>query len=180
MYICVSHHLFGVQRADWRLIIDLDPATLLVVAVVKRRLPSAFAFWDREPQPHQMPPHPRPALLIHAARRMILIRRPRVEDMRIAQQLDVARVEDHMQRQLRARIVQNLKRALLLLRQRWNPGVGTGVEAFQRGHVVGVEFGPDARGARRVVLHEDDAGSIPRVLAFADLTFAVEVPVGRG
>lgn len=123
-----------------------------------------------------MPPDPLPAILINAPRRPILVRRPRMQHMSISKKLDIARLQNHMQRQPRRRLLERLQRVQLRRAQRGYHRVGTRVVSSERGDVVGVEFEPHALAVALGVQH---AGDVPRVLALIKLAFAVEVPVRR-
>ncbi len=81
--------LLAVQRILWRRIVHLDASSLLLVTIRERQMPAAFRFWGRQPQSHEMSPWRRWS--------MILVRRPRVEDMLVRKPLDVTNVEDHVE-----------------------------------------------------------------------------------
>lgn len=124
--------LLRIQRCHRRVIVDLDAAPLLLLAVVERQLPPAFLLGRAQPQPHQVAPRRR--------RRIVLVRRAGVQDVVVGQELDVANVKDHVQREALARLFQDRSGVLLGVRERRDEAcVG---EARQRADVVGV---PSAR-----------------------------------
>lgn len=178
------NHLLRIQRTIRRHIIDLNTSPLLNIAIMKRRPQPTLTLRHRQPKPEQMPPHPLAPLLIQTPRRPVLVRRASVQHVPVRQELNVSRLENHMQREARRRLVQNCESALLRGRERRDHSVGAGVEAREGGHVVRVEFQPDAwwgaSGVGLLALCVEDAGFVPGVLARADFAFAVEVPVGRG
>ena len=89
--IQTPHHLLRIQRTNRRIIINLDPPPLLLPTIMKRQFPPPFLLRGAQPQPHEMPPRCR--------RRVVLVRRPRVQDVVVGQELDVADVEDHVEGQ---------------------------------------------------------------------------------
>lgn len=116
---------FSVQRTHRRHIPNLNPTPLLHIRIVERRPQPALALRHRQPKPHQMPPHPLPSILINAPRRPILVRRPRVQHVSISKKLDIARLQNHMQRQPRRRLLESLQRVQLRRAQRGDHRVGT-------------------------------------------------------
>ena len=70
------------------MIIHLDPTPLLLPTVLKRQPPPALPLRRCQPQPHQMPPRP--------WRRVVFISCPRVEDVVVAEKLDVPDFENHV------------------------------------------------------------------------------------
>jgi len=134
--------LLSIQRANRRHIPHLNPTPLLPIRIKKRRLQPTLTLRHSQPQPHQMPPNPFPPALVQTPRRPVLISSPRMQHVPISQQLDIARLQNHMQRQLRRRVLQHAQSVELLLAQRRDGGVWTAVEARERGEVVGVEFVP--------------------------------------
>ena len=143
---------------------------------MERRPQPALTLRHRQPQPHQVPPNPLPSILINAPSRPILISSPSMQHMSVGEQLNIARLKNHVQRQSRRRVVEDFQRMLLRIAQRWDHGVRARVVARERGDVVGVEFEPHALAVALGVQH---AGDVPRVLALIKLAFAVEVPVRR-
>jgi hypothetical protein len=164
----------SIQRTNRRPIPNLNSAPLLLIRIRKRRPQPALTLRHSQPQPHQMPPHPLPPLLVHTPRRPILISSPSMQHMAISQQLNIARLQNHMQRQSSRRFFQNCQRVQLRFTQRRNHSVWAGVVACERGNVVWIDFVPDAAA---VAFGVEDAGDVPWILAFADFAFAVEVPV---
>lgn len=103
---------------------------------------------------------------------MIRIRRPRMKNMRIRQELDIANVQDHMQTQTVASLLKNLESlGLGIGHGRNDSGVG---EAVQGPHVVWVPLCVDA--AVLAALEVYDACADEFFLAFAGFAFAVKVP----
>ena len=69
---------------------------------------------------------------------MVLVFRSRMQNMLVAQELDIANFEDHVQSQAVARLLQDLCSFDLLWRQGWND---TSVnETVERLHVVRIPF----------------------------------------
>ena len=170
-------HSFSIQRTHGWHIPNLNPTPLLHIRIVERRPQPALALGHRQPKPHQMPPDPLPSVLINAPSRPILVRRPRMQHVSVRKKLDIARLQDHVQRQRCRRLIEDLQRVQLRLAQRVDHRVRPRVVSAQRGDVVGIEFEPHAVAVALGVQH---AGHVPRILALADLALAVEVPVGRG
>lgn len=92
---------------------------------------------------------------------MILIRRSRMEYVRVTHELDVARRQDHMQRELGTGLLKDVHRVLLLRRQRRDLRVRARVEPRERGHVHWVEAGVDAWIRAALVLEVEDAAADP-------------------
>lgn len=141
---------------------------------MERRPQPTLALRHSQPKPHQMPPHPLPPILINAPRRPILIRRPRMQHMPVSKKLNITRLQNHMQRQPRRRLLQHLQRVQLRLTQRRDHRVRTRIVAAEGCDVVGIDLVPYPV---TVALGVQYAGLVPRVLALADFAFAVEVPV---
>lgn len=122
------HRLLRIQRRHRRGVVDLDAAPLLLVAVPEGQLPAALVLRRREPEAHQVP----------AGRggRVVGVRRAGVQDVRVGQELDVADVEDHVQREAVAGGLEDLEGLQLGGGQGWDDAlVG---EAGQGADVVGV------------------------------------------
>jgi len=166
----------SIQRTHRRHITNLNPAPLLHIRIVERRSQPALTLRHSQPKPHQMPPNPLSSILINAPSRPVLVSRPRVQHMSISKKLDITRLQNHMQRQLRRRLLQDLQRVQLRCAQRRDNSVRAGVVSPERGDVVGIDFVPHAVA---VALRVQYAGLVPRILAFADFAFAVKVPVRR-
>jgi len=114
------------------IIINLDPTSLLLGRVVERKCPSPLTTRRRQPQPHQMPPR------LPRTRRIILIRRPGMQDLRIAQKLNIAHLQHHMQRHALTRLLQHLHRLLHLRRRLGHlTGFPPGLERLDE---VGIPF----------------------------------------
>lgn len=97
-----------------------------------------------------------------------------MENMRIRQELDIAHIQNHMQRETVACLLQHLESFLLGVGERWDDAcVG---EAGEGADVVGVPFCVDAGVC--AAFEVDDACADVFVLAFACFAFAVEVPDG--
>lgn len=102
---------------------------------------------------------------------MIRIRRARMQDMRIRQELNIAHIKHHVQTQPVAGFLQDGQGFILRSGEgRDDAGVG---EAGQRADVVGVPFCVDAV---LVALEVDDACADVLFLPGGGLAFAVEVP----
>jgi len=102
-----------------------------------------------------------------------------VQGVRVAEELDVADLEDHVQRQAHAGLFQHGGGVLLRFGERWDDaGVA---EACQGFHVVGVPFAVDAGcGVVRAGFFVEDGLAGVGFLADGDFAFAVEVPDGLG
>ena len=142
------------------------------------KLPSTLRLWYSQPQPHQMTPGPRPPLLVNGTWGVIRVRRPSMEHMGVAQELNVAGFQDHVQGEALTGLLQNLKGIFLCFRRRRDASVRTRVETAERSDVHGVEFGKDPRRAVGVVFEEEDAGADPLLLPSTGFAFAVKIPVG--
>ena len=95
-----------------------------------------------------------------------------MEDVRVAEELDVADLQDHVQRQPQARVLEDLDGALLDVGERRDQtGLG---EAGQRFDVVRVEFGVHAAVGGGFEVEDGLFG--PLLLPHGDFAFAVEVP----
>ena len=92
--------------------------------------------------------------------------------MRVAQELDIADVEHHMQRKTHARLFEDLGSFLLRFGQ-WRKGSGV-PETFEAVDVVGVPFAVDA--AMVACFFVEDWLAHIGLLAGGDLAFAVPVP----
>lgn len=93
--------------------------------------------------------------------------------MRVAQELDITNLQNHMQGHGVAGILQNLDCLLLGVRQGWNlAGIG---EAGERLDEVWIIFEIQSW-IVRPWLEVDDTGFDIWLLALADLAFAVEIP----
>ena len=107
---------------------------------------------------------------------VVAIRGAGMENVRIAQELDVADLEHHVQLQPVTHRFQHVGRLLLARGQgRHEPGVG---EARQGAHKVRIPLGVDP--ALASGFEEEDGGADPRLLAGGDLALPVEVPDGLG
>lgn len=103
---------------------------------------------------------------------MIRISSPGMQDMRISQELNITNIQNHMQRETVARLLQHLQSFLLGVRERRDDAcVG---EAGERADVVGVPFCVNA--ALVAAFEVDDACADIFVFALAGLAFAIEVP----
>lgn len=103
---------------------------------------------------------------------MIRISRPRMQNMRISQELNITHFQHHMQAEPVASLLKDLESLVLGIGQgRNDSGVG---EAVQGPHVVWVPLCVDA--AVFTALQVDDACANEFFLAFACFAFAVEVP----
>ena len=100
--------LVGVQVRDGRRVINLDPTPLPLSTVGVRKHPAALVLGRAQPQPHQM------AMLHATLGRVIAICSPRVEDMPVAQKLDIAHLQHHVQLRAVAHLLQELRRFLML------------------------------------------------------------------
>lgn len=122
-----------------------------------------------------MPPGPNLPFLVHTPRRIILIRRPRMQHMRIRQELSIPNIQNHMQSQPHARVFQHLRRLFLLLRQSRNDTFIR--KPRQTLDVVWIPFTIHPTITPRFFVKDRLAGIW--FLAVGDFTFAVKVPVGR-
>ena len=170
--------LFCIQRRYRPSIVDLHTTPLLLLTVLERQSPASLTLRYRQPQSHQMPPLPLLPHLIETPRRVIRIGRPRMKDMAITQQLHVARFQNHMQRQLRARLLPHLQRMFLLLTQGRDLRGRTGVKSRKRCeiHRIKLRVKPTFSAAAIVGLHVQDRRPNPLLFAFADFPFTIEVP----
>jgi hypothetical protein len=97
-----------------------------------------------------------------------------MQNVRIGQELNIPHIQNHMQREAVASLLQHLQGLLLGVGERRDDAcVG---EAGERADVVGVPFCVDA--GVFAALEVDDACADVLVLALASFTFAVEVPDG--
>src|SRR5687768_16631303 len=90
--------LLCVQGTHWCVVIDLNATPLLEVRVRVRQLPPALLDRDREPQSHQMASWSLPAVLVERSGLVVFVCRPRMENVRVAEELDVTRIKNHMKR----------------------------------------------------------------------------------
>lgn len=110
------------------MIVDLNASPLLLPTIMKRQLPAALILGRAQPQTHEMPPR--------RWRRVVLVRRARVQDVVVRQELDISNIEDHMQRQAQTRRLEHLSGVELRRRKRRDePCVG---EAREGADVVGI------------------------------------------
>jgi len=138
--------------------------------VGERQLPASLGLRRRQPQTHKVPARRR--------RRVVSISRAAVQGVRVAEELDVADLEDHVQRQAHAGFFQHGGGVLLCLGEgRDDAGVA---EARERFHVVGVPFAVDAGGLVGPGFFVEDGLAGVGFLADGDFAFAVEVPDGLG
>lgn len=105
-----------------------------------------------------------------------LVRRPGVQYVRITQELNIAHLQHHVQRQLLARLLKHRQRMDLRLAQRRNNALVT--ESRQALDKVRVPLAVHTSLAAR--LQKEDGRLDPLVLALADLALAVKVPDGLG
>lgn len=108
--------------------------------------------------------------------RHTLVRSPRVQHVCIAQELDIAHLQDHVQRQLLARLLQHGQGVDLRLAQGRDDALVA--EPGQAADEVRVPLAVDA--ALAAGLEEEDGRLDPLLLALADLPLAVKVPHGLG
>lgn len=88
--------LLCIYGTHGRIVIHLNPTSLLLCAVVEGQLPTPLVLRHTQPEPHQMPPHSRPTLIVDTTRRVVRICSPRVKDMRVAEELNVPWIQDHV------------------------------------------------------------------------------------
>lgn len=100
-----------------------------------------------------------------------------MKDVSVGQELYITRIEDHVQSKFRTGLLEDLQSVLLRIGERRDPSIRASIEACERGDVVGIQPGPDSSRTICIMFKEEDGGAIPRVCAFADFAFAVEVPV---
>ena len=87
------------------MVINLDPTALLLNTIPERQPPAALALRRGQPQPHQV-----------AARGggcVVRVGGAGVQDVRVGKELDVADVEDHVQRELVAGFLEDAQGFLL-------------------------------------------------------------------
>lgn len=170
-----SHHLstvaiLSIKRRPRRRVVQLHTTPLLVRRVGERQFPASLGLGRRQPQTHEVPAGRR--------RRVVGVGRAAVQGVRVAEELDVADLEDHVQRQAHAGLLQHGGGVLLRVRQRRDDaGVAEAREGF---HVVGVPFAVDARGLVGAGLFVEDGLAGVGFLADGDFALAVKVPDGLG
>lgn len=82
---------------------------------------------------------------------MVLVRRPRMQHMRVSQELDIADLQNHMQRVLQTRVLQHLQRLELRRRQRGDDSrIG---EAGERADIVRIPPGPQQPSVKKTLVH---------------------------
>lgn len=172
--------LLCIQRSDRRLVIYLDPSSLLFSTVMVRQPPASLIFRSCQPQPHQVSPGGR--------RGMIGVCSPRVEDMLIRKELDVANLEDHMKGQASTCFLQNVRRFKLSRREgRDQTGVGESSERSDEVWVVPQivseettwrpsEVVPSVDSSFGTSFEEKDGRPNVWFLAVTHFAFAVKVP----
>lgn len=135
--------------------------------------PTALAGGGAQPQAHEVAPG-------HAGvRAVVSVGGAGVQDVGVGDELDVADLEDHVQLDARADVLQRFQRVHLLRRQRRDDARVR--EPRQAAHVVRVPFAVQALCLPVLGrLEVEDARADVRFLALADLAFAVEVPDRRG
>jgi len=102
------------------------------------------------------------------------VRCARMQDVRIAQKLNVADLENHVQGEFQAGVLQDLGGVHLRGRQRRD--LAGAAESRERLDVVGIPFRVDSSVGTGFFVEDGLAGV--RLFAFGDLAFAVEVPDG--
>lgn len=138
--------------------------------VRERQFPASLGLRRRQPQTHEVPARRRGSV--------VGVGRAAVQGVRIAEELDVADLEDHVQRQAHAGLFQHGGGVLLCFGEgRDDAGVAEAREGF---HVVGVPFAVDAGGLVRAGLFVEDGLAGVGFLADGDFALAVEVPDGLG
>lgn len=109
---------------------------------------------------------------------VVLVRRAAVEGVRVAEELDVADLEDHVQGQAHASLFQHGGGVLLGGREGWD--LAGGAEAGEGFDVVRVPFAVDAGRLIGASLFVEDGLAGVGFLTGGDLALAVEVPDGLG
>lgn len=138
--------------------------------VGERQLPTSLRLRRRQPQTHKVSAGCR--------RRVVGVGGAAVQGVRVAEELDVADLEDHVQRQAHAGFFQHGGGVLLGFGERRDDaGVAKAREGFD---VVGVPFAVDAGGVVGAGLFVEDGLAGVGFLADGDFAFAVEVPDGLG
>lgn len=99
-----------------------------------------------------------------------------MQQVRVAQELDIANLKNHVQRQPLARLLKNLHSPQLLLAERRNQALVR--EAGEGLDVVGIPLA--VQSALAAVLNIHNRLTDPLLLALGDLALAVKVPDGLG
>lgn len=120
--------LLGIIRGPWWGIIYLNAATLLVIRVVEGQTPATLTLGSAEPQAQQV--------AAGCRRRVVLVGSTGVQNVLVGQKLDVANLEDHVQRETQARVLEYLYGLLLGLGKRGNEALVR--ETGERADVVRV------------------------------------------
>lgn len=94
--------------------------------------------------------------------------------MGIRQELDVADLQNHVQGELVADLLENAHRLFLRRRQGWDEALAR--ETFEAAHVVWIPLGVDS--SIGLGLQVEDACADPLLLSFASLPLAIKVPDG--
>lgn len=115
-------------------------------------------------------------LFVFAARRIILVRCAGVEDMLVADKLNVSGVQDHVQRFSLARLLEDLHGVQLCFGERRELRVGARVEPPERRHVVRIKLAVQPRRSLGVILEVEDSRLHPRLLACRHLALAIRIP----
>lgn len=131
--------------------------------------PTALAERGAQPQAHEMAAG-------HAGLRSVVpVGGAGVQDVGVGHELDIADLEDHVQLDAGADVLERLERVYLLGRQ-WRDDALVR-EARQAAHVVRVPLAVQALLLPGVGRFEvEHAGADVRLLAYTDLALAVEVP----
>jgi hypothetical protein len=98
--------LLRVLWCNRRRVINLNPSPLLLPTIMEWQLPTTLVLRRAQPQSHQMP--------ARCGWREVLVRSPRMQHVVIRQELDVANVENHVQCELEASVLEDLGGARLL------------------------------------------------------------------
>lgn len=192
-----NSRLLCIEGCYWRIVIHLHASALLLRAVGHGENPASLGVGRRQPQPEEVSSWRRGRIVCSVSvkekqcwRRsfwkLTLVRCPGMQQMRVAHELDVAHLEDHVQRQPLARLLKDGQGANLLLAQGWHqPLVG---EARQAADVVRIPLAVYTGGraqpvgplAVAEVFKVEDGLPRPLILAVGDLALAVKVPDGLG
>lgn len=136
--------------------------------VGKGKLPATLGLRRSEPQPHEVPSG--------RWRLVVGVSCARVQDVRVGNELNVADLEDHVQGEAHAGLLQDARSLLLRFAEGWD--FADVAEALERVHVVRVPFAVHAGGfLGSGFLVEDGLASV-RLLAGGDFAFTVEIPDG--
>lgn len=167
----------AVERAAGRSVIDLNTSSSRVLGVVidcsPPRGPAQSerirSLWAREPEAEEV--------ATRLGWQVVLVGGACMEDVVVADELNVTHLEDHVQRETLGRLLENLHSLELLWRRRGNEARLN--VAAERSNVIRVPV--DDEPVVGFALGESEHGaSDPSALAIAHLAFTVKVPDRAG